>query len=88
MSNEDMIKKGLKSAIATHEIPMDDKTIGELFRCLREVKGFSLRDAAKLSGLSNPFICQFENGKGISLQNFIKLCDAYEIKIGVNYETR
>lgn len=38
-------------------------TLGELIAISRELKGWSLRDLEKASGVSNPVISQIETGK-------------------------
>lgn len=61
----------------------EDFGIGDLMRLHRQNKGFTLRDAEKISGVSNAYISQVETGhvKKPSLDFIVKLCDAYEVKI-------
>lgn len=45
-----------------------------IFKEWRYEQRLSLRDCAALTGLSNPYLCQFENGKsGITLDNAVKI---------------
>lgn len=41
------------------------KHIGQQLFKLREKRQLTMRDAAKLAGISNPFWCQIENGQSI-----------------------
>ncbi len=43
------------------------------FKAWRKRKRLTLRDVEKLSGMSNPFLSQFEHGAGIGFDNGIKL---------------
>lgn len=55
---------------------------GELLAICREIKGVSLRDVAKATGLSNPFISQVENGHSeLSFKNAVILCRYYGITL-------
>jgi len=55
---------------------------GELLALCRELKGLTLRDVEKATGLSNAFISQIETGKvGIGFVNAVKLCDFYGITL-------
>lgn len=55
---------------------------GELLALCREMKGLTLREVEKLTGLSNPTISQAENGHhGLKFETAIKLCDLYGISL-------
>lgn len=60
---------------------MTNKT-GEFLALCREIKGLSLRDVERLTGLSNASISQTENGHhGLTFKNAVKLCDVYGISL-------
>lgn len=55
---------------------------GELLALCRELKGLSLRDVEKATGLSNAYISQIETGKnGIGFNNAVRLCDFYGLSL-------
>lgn len=55
--------------------------IGVILRKLRKQKGFSLREFAKLSGLSHSFISDIENGRcNPSIESLHKIADALDVK--------
>ena len=62
-------------------------TLGEYLKNLRRSKGYSLRDAEKLLGVSRTFICDLENGapfpsgnkKGEKTNLVQKYIDVYEL---------
>jgi transcriptional regulator with XRE-family HTH domain len=37
--------------------------LGKLIRLTRLARGYTLRDVERISGLSNPYLCQIETGK-------------------------
>ena len=54
----------------------------ELLSTCREMKGYTLRDVARMTGLSNPYISQLESGKAEpSLRTGVARRDAHGIKI-------
>ena len=54
----------------------------ELLSTCREMKGYTLRDVARMTGLSNPYISQLESGKAEpSLRTAAALARCYGIKI-------
>jgi transcriptional regulator with XRE-family HTH domain len=54
----------------------------ELLSLTRELKGLSLRQVEKSTGISNAFISQVETGKSeISFRNAVKLCDLYNLSL-------
>lgn len=57
-------------------------TIGELLALCRELKGLTLREVEKITGISNAMISQYET-KGIEpgFRNAVLLCDCYGIKL-------
>jgi transcriptional regulator with XRE-family HTH domain len=55
---------------------------GELLSLCREMKGLSLREVAKETGISCPFISQVETGKTkLGFESAIRLCDFYGITL-------
>jgi transcriptional regulator with XRE-family HTH domain len=55
---------------------------GELLALCREMKGLTLRDVERLTGISNACISQAENGHhGLTFKNAVKLCDVYGISL-------
>lgn len=55
---------------------------GEFLSLCRELKGLTLREVEKLTGLSNATISQAENGHhGLTFKNAVKLCDVYGISL-------
>lgn len=55
---------------------------GELLALCREMKGLSLRDVEKETGISNARISQIEGGApGFGFHNAVKLCDLYGITL-------
>lgn len=55
--------------------------IGDILRKLRKQKGFSLRELARLSGLSHSFISDIENGRcNPSIESLHKIADALNVK--------
>lgn len=63
------------------EIDIGAMALGDQLRFLREKAGLTLREVEKRSGISNPIISQYENGKvkQPSFQAVMKLCDVYGI---------
>lgn len=57
--------------------------LGELLSLCREMKGMTLREVEKATGISNAFISQIETGKAkdVSFTNAIILCDLYGITL-------
>jgi HTH-type transcriptional regulator, competence development regulator len=64
--------------------PQDPAPLGEELRRIRELKGMTLREVEKITGISNAYISQVETGKieKPSPNNLYKLAEAY----GVSYE--
>ncbi len=58
-----------------------DGGLGEVLRELRELKGYSLRQVEKRSGVSNAYLSQIESGKVSepSPRFLHKLADVYEV---------
>lgn len=58
-------------------------TIGELIAVAREIKGWTLRDLEKASGVSNPLISQIETGKvrDPGFSTVVRLVDALGISL-------
>ncbi len=55
---------------------------GELLSLCREMKGLTLREVEKLTGISSGCISEVENGHhGLTFKNAIKLCDVYDISL-------
>src|SRR5437879_9413030 len=54
--------------------------LGEAIRFVRAIKGYSLRELAKRSHISNAFISQIESGSAMSLYRYLSLADALHIK--------
>ncbi len=65
----------------TGEIHLSDMGIGAKLRYFREAKNMTLRDAERISGVSNPAISQIETGRvqKPSFEVVVKLCKAYEV---------
>lgn len=62
--------------------PQTTNKTGELLALCREMKGMSLRQVEKASGLSNAFISQVENGRSeLSFRSAVKLCAVYKITL-------
>lgn len=59
------------------------QTIGKHFRIARKEKGLSVREAAKLSGLSYAYISRFENGvhPNIRIVALIELANVLDIDV-------
>ena len=58
-------------------------TLRELFGIAREIKGWSLRDLEKASGVSNALISQIETGKvrDPGFTTVVRLCDALGLSL-------
>lgn len=55
---------------------------GELLSLCREMKGLTLREVEKATGLSNAFVSQIETGKTkLGFESAIVLCDFYGITL-------
>jgi transcriptional regulator with XRE-family HTH domain len=55
---------------------------GELLALCRELKGLTIRDVERATGISNAFVSQVETGKAnLGFENAIKLCDFYGISL-------
>ena len=69
----------------TTEIGYDEMStkFGKYIKRLRKDSGLTLRDVERLTGISNPYICQLENGKrGIpGVHTLEKLSIAYHVSI-------
>lgn len=61
--------------------PLDSKELGKLFKYFRTKKKLTLREVEKLTGISNAFISQFENGANISYDYYCKLANCYGLKV-------
>ncbi|MEI8054941.1 MAG: helix-turn-helix domain-containing protein [bacterium] len=59
---------------------MDEKTISKI-KQVRISSGISARRLGKLSGLSTTSICNFENGKPLSMKSLAMVLDALELRI-------
>ena len=61
---------------------LNKEGIGALLRKLREIKGFSLREVERRSGVSNAYLSQIEGGKvkNPSPHHLFKLAKVYEIE--------
>jgi len=56
-------------------------TFAEYLRIVRQVKGWTIREVERRSGISNAYICQLENGKtNPTIVMLKKLAEVYEIK--------
>lgn len=54
--------------------------IGVILRKIRKQKGLSLRELAKLSGLSHSFISDIENGRcNPSIKSLLKITNALDV---------
>lgn len=58
-------------------------TLSELLGVAREIKGYTLRDLEKASGVSNGLISQIETGKvkDPGFSTVIRLCDALGLSL-------
>ena len=57
-------------------------TLGELLGLARELRKITLREAERITGISNPMISQYECGRSEpSFRNAVALCDAYNLKL-------
>jgi len=65
----------------TGSLTLDVTDMGAIFKTLREIKGVTLREVEKTTGLSNAYISQFETGKiaNPSFQAVSLLCEYYGI---------
>jgi HTH-type transcriptional regulator, competence development regulator len=65
----------------TGEIDLGAMALGDQLRFAREKAGLTLREVESRTGLSNPVISQYENGKvkQPSFQAVMKLCEVYGI---------
>ena len=63
------------------EDAVDFKKIGENIRILRTTKGMNQQELADVIGISNSSISQYENGKSITIINYIKICDFFEVTL-------
>lgn len=58
------------------------KHIGTQLLALRQKHQWTMRETAEVSGLSNPFICQIENGQSIpTAETLYKLSMAFEVSV-------
>jgi len=55
-------------------------TIGQRIKRLRTQRGWTLRELSARSGVSNPFICQVENGRGIGTERLMMLAKALGVR--------
>jgi len=57
--------------------------LGEFIAVAREVKGMSLRDLEKATGISNALLCQMETGKvkEPSWRNVVKIAKALNLNL-------
>lgn len=57
--------------------------IGELIQIARELKGWTIRDMEKKTGISNALISQIETGhiKSPSWKNIVKIAKALNLKL-------
>ena len=63
------------SVLATH--------IGKQLLKMRQKHQMTMRKLSETSGLSNPFICQIENGQSIpTAKTLWKLSEAFEVPVG------
>ena len=53
-----------------------EKSLRDELIYFRKASGFTIRDIAKMTGISNPFISQFENGSSIGLDKALKIAGA------------
>ena len=54
----------------------------EILKSFRKLRGWSLRELARLSGLSNPILSQYENGYAEpKMSSLIKLADTFGVTI-------
>jgi transcriptional regulator with XRE-family HTH domain len=57
-------------------------TLGEMLGLVRELKKITLREAERLTGISNPMISNYETGRSEpSFRNAVALCDAHNLKL-------
>jgi HTH-type transcriptional regulator, competence development regulator len=58
------------------------KSLGEYLALCREIKGMTLRDVEKHTGISNASLSQFEIGKHEpSFSRVVKLADLYGVRL-------
>lgn len=63
------------------------KEIGEKIKAIRVQKNLKLKDLSDLTGLSNGFLSQVENGQAqISLGNLWKIAQVLEVHLGTFFE--
>jgi transcriptional regulator with XRE-family HTH domain len=57
--------------------------VGELLKLAREIKGYTVRDLERETGISNALISQIETGhvKQPSFINVVRLCEALNLPI-------
>lgn len=56
--------------------------LGELLALVRELKGVTLREAEKFTGISNSMISQYETGRSEpSFRHAVALCDWYGLDV-------
>lgn len=57
--------------------------IGEILKLAREIKGMSVRDLERETGISNALISQIETGhvKSPSFVNVVRLCEALNLPV-------
>jgi transcriptional regulator with XRE-family HTH domain len=65
----------------TGKIELKGLGLGDRLRFAREKAGLTLREVERRTGLSNPVVSQYENGKvkQPSFRAIMKLCEAYGI---------
>ena len=62
--------------------PQTTNALGELLALCRELKGMTLRQVEKKTGLSNAVISQYENGHAEpGLRAAIAICDCYGLTL-------
>lgn len=58
------------------------RELGEFLALCRDLKGLSLRQVEKGTGISNATLCQLEKGLyGLSFMNAVKLSDFYGVSL-------
>jgi transcriptional regulator with XRE-family HTH domain len=57
--------------------------VGELLKLAREIKGMTIRDLERETGISNALISQMETGhiKSASFVNVVRLCEALNLPL-------
>jgi transcriptional regulator with XRE-family HTH domain len=73
-----------KNSVVSEKETLNLSLVGERIKVIRQQKGMSQEELASFSGISRRTISSLEGGKGLSLQNLIKVLKALGISHRLN----